>query len=93
MATTAINVNVDKKVKEEATAILKDLGLNMSTAINMFLTQVVKTDGIPFKITNVKPSKQLQEALDELEYMEKHLDEYKKYDNWKELREDLLSDD
>ena len=93
MATTAINVNVDKKVKEEATAILKDLGLNMSTAINMFLTQVVKTDGIPFKITNVKPSKQLQEALDELEYMEKHLDEYKKYTNREELEKDLLSDD
>ena len=93
MATAAINVNVDKKVKDEATAILKDLGLNMSTAINMFLTQVVKTDGIPFEIVNAKPSKQLQEALEELEYMEKHLDEYKKYDNWKELRKDLLSDD
>ena len=53
--TSAINVNVDAKVKEEATAILKDLGLNMSTAVNMFLVQVIKKDGIPFEIVNPKP--------------------------------------
>lgn len=63
--TSAINVNVDTKVKEEATAILKDLGLNMSTAINMFLVQVIKKDGIPFEITNPKPSKDMLKALDE----------------------------
>lgn len=50
--TSAINVNVNSKIKKEATEILKNLGINMSTAINMFLTQVVKKDGIPFKITN-----------------------------------------
>lgn len=61
--TTLINVNVDKQIKEEATSILKSLGLNMSTAINMFLTQVVKRDGIPFEVTNPKPSKELLEAL------------------------------
>ena len=63
--TSAINVNVDTKVKEEATAILKDLGLNMSTAINMFLVQIIKKDGIPFEITNPKPSKDMLKALDE----------------------------
>lgn len=65
--TTLINVNVDTKVKEEATSILKGLGLNMSTAINMFLAQVVKRDGIPFEIVNPKPSKELLEALQEIE--------------------------
>ena len=63
--TSAINVNVDAKVKEEATAILKDLGLNMSTAINMFLVQVIKKDGIPFEIVNPKPSKDTLRALNE----------------------------
>ena len=57
--TTAINVNVDSKIKEEATNILKGLGLNMSTAINMFLAQVVKRDGIPFEVANPKPTKEL----------------------------------
>jgi len=39
--TSAINVNVDTQIKEEATTVLKDLGLNMSTFINMALVQVV----------------------------------------------------
>ena len=91
--TSAINVNVDSKIKEEATVILKGLGLNMSTAINMFLAQVVKRDGIPFEVTNPKPSKDMLEALEELEYMKDHLDEYQRFSNWKDLEKSLLSDD
>lgn len=55
--TSAININIDTHLKEEATAILKELGLNMSTFINMALTQVVKRNGVPFEITNPKPVK------------------------------------
>ncbi len=91
--TTAINVNVDTKMKEEATNILKGLGLNMSTAINMFLAQIVKRDGIPFEIRNPQPSKDMIEALLELDYMKKHLNEYKHFDNWNDLEKSLLSDD
>ena len=40
--TSAINVNVDSKVKDEATAILKDLGLNMSTASICFWYRLLK---------------------------------------------------
>ena len=35
---------------------------------------------------------ELDEALKELEYMEKHLDEYEKYDNWQDLEKSLLKD-
>ena len=63
--TTAINVNVDAKVKEAATDILKDLGLNMSTFINMALVQVIKKNGVPFEITNPTPTKELVKALKE----------------------------
>lgn len=47
-----INVNVDTKLKSDANAVLKELGLNMSSAINMFLVQVVKKNGIPFEVVN-----------------------------------------
>lgn len=63
--TSAINVQVDARDKELATNILKDLGLNMSTFINMAIKQVIKKDGIPFEISNPKPSKELLDALDE----------------------------
>ena len=91
--TSAINVNVDTKVKEEATAILKDLGLNMSTAINMFLVQIIKKDGIPFEITNPKPSKDVLKALDEAKKIIENPNMYPCYDNRQSLKDALLSDD
>ena len=63
--TSAINVQVDAKDKEQATNILKDLGINMSTFINMAIKQVIKKDGLPFEVTNPKPSGELLEALKE----------------------------
>ena len=89
----ALNVNVDAKVKEEATTILKELGLNMSTAINMFLVQIVKKDGIPFEIVNNKPNRKTRKALRESNKMIKNSKKYPAYGSEKELMEALLSDD
>lgn len=89
----SINVNVDAQVKKEATSILKDLGLNMSTAINMFLTQVVKRDGIPFEIVNSKPSKDMLAALKEIEKMINDSKKYPRYNNREDLEKSLLSND
>lgn len=61
--TVNLNVKIDNRLKQEANDILNDLGLNMSVAINMFLTQVVNKQGIPFDI--VKGNKQpLLETLE-----------------------------
>lgn len=89
--TSAINVQVDKQDKEQATNILKDLGLNMSTAINMFVKQIIKEDGIPFEIKNPKPSKELLEALREGEQIIQDLESGKRkgYNNIDKLFEDL----
>ena len=91
--TSAININVDTRLKEEATNILKDLGLNMSTFINMALTQVVKRNGVPFEVVNPKPSKEMLEALAEVEDMVKNPDKYPRYTNREDLERALLSDD
>ena len=90
--TSAININVDKHIKEETTAILKDLGLNMSKVINMFLAQVVKRDGIPFEIKNPKPSKETLKALKEAEDIISGKIQTKGYRDMEELRKVLLDD-
>ena len=87
--TSAINVQVDAKTKKEASEILKGLGLNMSTFINMALTQVVKRDGVPFEVANPKPSKELLEALKEGEDILNGKIKTKKYHSVKELNGDL----
>lgn len=91
--TSVINVNVPIEVKEEANVIFNNLGLNMSTAINMFLKKTIYERGIPFDVKEPVPSKELSEALKELEYMEKHPEEYKSYNNIDDLKKALLSDD
>ena len=90
---SAINVNVPLEVKEEANSIFNNLGLNMSTAINIFLKKVIAERGIPFDLKEPKPSKELLDALKELDYMESHPNEYKSYNNLDELKKDLLADD
>lgn len=91
--TSAININVDTEVKNEATTILKGLGLNMSTFINMALTQVVKRNGVPFEVVNPTPSKELLEALSEVKEMINNPEKYPRYSNREDLKKALLSDD
>ena len=91
--TSVINVNVPAEVKEEANSILNNLGLNMTTAINVFLKRVIYERGIPFEVKEPRPSKQTLASLQELDYMEAHPDEYKDYYSVAELKESLLSDD
>lgn len=91
--TSAININVDKNLKEEATSILKGLGLNMSTFINMALIRVVKRNGVPFEVSNPVPSRELLEALTETDEMIGNLKKYPRYSNREDLKKALLSDD
>ena len=82
-----INVHVDPKDKEEATIILKDLGLNMTTLINMTLKQVIKRKAVPFEITNHSYSDALENALKESVIIEEEYKEGKRkgYNNANEM--------
>ncbi|ETT58543.1 RelB/DinJ family addiction module antitoxin [Paenibacillus sp. FSL R7-277] len=51
MAQTNINIRIDEDLKKEAELLFSDLGLNMTTAINIFVRQSLRQGGIPFKIT------------------------------------------
>lgn len=91
--TTNLNVRVDSTLKKESDMLFKDLGLNMSTAINMFLTKCVKTSSIPFEISEPKPNRKLKKALKEADKMTKNPEKYKSYNNVDDLFKDLDSDD
>ena len=44
----ATTIRIEPEVKREASAILDELGLSMSTAMNMFLRAVIREGGMPF---------------------------------------------
>jgi len=60
---TTVRARVDESLKFDAEHILKEIGLNTSQAINIFLKKVVAVKGIPFDLKI--PSKQLQNAMNE----------------------------
>jgi len=46
-----VNIRLDDGLKEKADLLFEELGLNMTTAVNIFVRQVVRQGGIPFDIT------------------------------------------
>lgn len=50
MATVNLNIRVDEELKKQAETLFSELGLNMSSAITVFLRSSVDYQGIPFEI-------------------------------------------
>ena len=63
MKTTNLNIRVDKEIKEDAETIFEELGLNMSSAINIFLKKVINERGLPFSVTLPKPNRKTSKAI------------------------------
>lgn len=82
-----INIRIDDNLKEKAEVLFAELGLNMSTAFNIFIRQSIREGGIPFEITTqIDPffkesnMRMLQESLkeaDEGRFISKLLEELK----------------
>ncbi len=50
MGQTNVNIRMDSEIKKEAEQLFESLGMNMSTAFNIFVRQSLRTGGIPFQI-------------------------------------------
>ena len=63
-----IQVRVDEQTKIKANIVFEDLGLDMSTAIRMFLKKVIEVRGIPFSplLSEEEKNRQFKEAFDAL---------------------------
>ena len=92
MATTNVNVRVDSELKKAAEALFEDLGLNMSSAITMFLRSAVRCDGIPFDVKRNIPNSETRAALAEYRDMKTNPDKYKRYKSFDEMAEDIFDD-
>lgn len=65
MATTNLNIRTDKDVKDSAERLFDQLGLNMTTAVNMFLRQAIRENRIPFEVTLNVPNAITVAAINE----------------------------
>lgn len=65
MANTSMNIRMDTEVKKQAEALFSEIGMNMTTAINIFLKQSIRENGIPFELKINQPNAETLEAINE----------------------------
>ncbi len=88
MASTTFSVRMDSDLKKDCEELFTDLGMNLTTAINVFLRQSLRTGGFPFEIRQERPNKETIAAMLEAERIA-HDPNVKKYDDLDELFRDL----
>lgn len=68
--TTTLNVRVNPTIKQNAEAVLQQLGIPMATAVDMYLRQITLTGGIPFSLSLPKMPARIQ--ADDMNTQELH---------------------
>ena len=64
---STITVRVEDKLKKEAGDVFREVGMDMSTAITVYLKQVVRSNGIPFPVSAEVPNALTLKAIQEAE--------------------------
>ena len=62
MATTNLCIRMDAAKKKEAEELFSNLGMNLSTAFNIFISQALRVRGIPFTVTEHVTPEAIREA-------------------------------
>lgn len=65
MATSPTQIRIDTEIKAQANALFASLGLDMSSAVNLFLHQCVLRGGLPFAVEMPQYSEKTLEAMAE----------------------------
>lgn len=63
--TTNLNIRMDTELKKQAEQLFSELGMNMTTAINIFLRQAIREGSIPFSIKLKVPNAETVAAMKE----------------------------
>lgn len=88
MNKTSMTIRTDSDVKKQAQNLFANLGLDMSTAVNMFLRQSIRYNGLPFDIRLDIPNETTLKAINESKEMLKQRNT-KRFSSVDELFADL----
>ena len=87
-----ISLRVDDDVKRGAKQVLSDIGLSMSTAINVFLHKVTREHRIPFELSADAPNAETVEAVQEVKRIKTDPGFGKTHTDVDQMIEELLTD-
>jgi DNA-damage-inducible protein J len=89
--TTNISIRMDTELKKQAEKLFNELGMNMTTAFNIFLRQSVRQQRIPFDVALETPNPETLAAMEEAERISRD-PSVKGYLDVDQLMKDLTSD-
>ncbi len=92
MAKVSTNISIDAETKAQAQELFADFGMDLSTAINIFLRQAIRENAIPFTITRDVPNDETIAAMDEYYEMKAHPEKYKRYASFEEIMDEVSKD-
>ena len=90
MTPVSTNIKIDPVLKEQAQDLFESLGMNLTTAVNIFLRQSVREQAIPFRIGEPVPN---AETLQAIRDARNGVGLSRSFTSVKELMEDLDADD
>ena len=88
MATVPTQIRIDADIKKQATDLFNDLGLDMSSAVNLFLHQCVLRGGLPFRVEMPRYTQRTLDAMNEARRISRDPD-VRGYTNMDDLRKAL----
>ena len=91
MARTSTNICLDPQLKHDSQELFADLGLDLSTAITLFLKQSLRVQGLPFAVTRENPNAETIAAMNEYYEMKAHPEKYKRYSSFKDAMDEVLT--
>ena len=83
------NISIDANLKKDAVTLFSDFGLDLSTAITLFLQQSVREQRIPFEIKKEVPNKETISAFNEYKEMKENKEKYKRYSSFSDILEEV----
>ena len=85
MSKTSMSIRLDSEVKEQAQQVFNHLGMDMTTAINIFLRQAIQYHGLPFDVRLDENRKLLQVLTD----LDQNRNMSQSFESVSDLMEDL----
>ena len=85
MSKTSMSIRLDSEVKEQAQQVFNHLGMDMTTAINIYLRQAIQYQGLPFDVKIDENRKLLQVVTD----VEQNRNMSRSFESVSDLMEDL----
>ena len=84
-----ISIRIDDNVKKEAENVCKDIGISLSSAINIYLKRIGRERRIPFELTSEIPNAKTLAAMRETEEILTHPENYKSYSSIEEILKEV----